>query len=96
MRVVVLRLSGIRVLDTSGANALAEIVADLRRRGIVVLLKGLRPEHRRLVESVGVLAQLEHDVHLFDELGPAVEHAREHVRQAHGARPRSAPSACSA
>lgn len=96
VRVVVLRLSGIRVLDTSGANALAEIVADLRRRGIVVLLKGLRPEHRRLVESVGVLAQLEHEAHLFDELAPAVEHARDHVRHTHGPRPRSAPTACSA
>lgn len=96
VRVVILRLSGIRVLDTSGANALGEIVADLRRRGIVVLLKGLRPEHRRLVESVGVLARLEHEAHLFDELAPAVEHAREHVRHAHRSLPRGAPSPCSA
>lgn len=82
VRVVVLRLSGIRLLDTSGANALGEIVDDLQRRGIVVLLKGLRPEHRRVMESVGALARLRHPAHLFDDLGAAVEHARTHVRRA--------------
>lgn len=86
VRVVVLRLSSINVLDTSGANALAEVVADLRRRGIVVLLKGLRPEHRRVVESVGVLAELQHHRHLFADLDDAIEHARSHVRRSEGDR----------
>lgn len=85
VRVVVLRLSAIRMLDTSGANALAEVVADLQRRGIVVLLKGLRPEHRRVVESVGVLAELQHHRHLFTDLDEAVEHARDHVRRSRAA-----------
>ena len=82
VRVVILRLSSIRVLDTSGANALAEIVHDLQRRGIVVLLKGLRPEHRRLVEAVGVLGGLQHHAHLFETLDAAVAHARAHVHRA--------------
>ena len=82
VRVVVLRLSGIRVLDTSGANALGEIVDDLQRRGIVVLLKGLRPEHRHVMESVGAIGRLRHPAHLFDELDAAIEHARSHVRRA--------------
>ncbi len=89
VRVVVLRLSSVRVMDTSGANALAEIVADLRRRGIVVLLKGLRPDQVRVVEAVGVLAGLGDRAHLFADLDAAVGHAREHV---HGtARCASAP-----
>ncbi len=82
VRVVVLRLSGVQVLDTSGANALAEIVGDLQHRGIVVLLKGLRPEHRRVATEVGVLDQLQHPKHLFDDLDAAIEHARSHVRRA--------------
>ena len=82
VRVVVLRLSGVRVLDISGANALAEIVADLQHRGIVVLLKGLRPEHRKVAGAAGVLDQLQHPKHLFDDLDAAIEHARSHVRRA--------------
>ena len=81
VRVVILRLSGIRVLDTSGAFALGEIVVSMQRRGIVVLLKGLRPEHRRVVEAIGVLEGLQHHSHLFDTLEDAVAHARRH---AHG------------
>lgn len=80
VRVVVLRLGNVRVLDASGANALAEIVTDLRRRGIVVLLKGLRPEHRHLARSVGVLDALGDEQHLFDDLDAALAHARSHVR----------------
>lgn len=81
VRVVILRLSGIKVLDTSGAWALGEIVVSMQRRGIVVLLKGLRPEHRRVVEAIGVLEGLQHHSHLFDTLDDAVAHARRH---AHG------------
>lgn len=84
VRVVILRLSGIRVLDADGANALAQVVDALQRRGVVVLLKGLRPEHRRLVEAVGVLAALQHERHLLDTLDDAIEHARSHVRRATG------------
>ena len=81
VRVVVLRLSRVSVLDTSGAHALAQIVTDLQHRGIVVLLKGMRPEHRRVAESIGVLAALQHEHHLFDDLDTALEHARSHVRR---------------
>jgi len=84
VRVVVLRLGNVRVLDASGANALVEIVDDLRRRGIVVLLKGLRPEHRRLAESLGVVDALADERHLFDHLDDALAHARAHVRRTLG------------
>jgi sulfate permease, SulP family len=84
VRVVVLRLSSVSVLDTSGAHALAQVVTDLQRRGIVVLLKGLRPQHRRVVESVGVLAALQDENHLFDDLDDALAHARSHVRRERG------------
>lgn len=85
VRVVVLRLGNVRVLDTSGANALAEIVTDLRRRGVVVLLKGLRPEHRRLAEGVGVLSAVGPEQHVFDDLDAALAHARTHVHRPHDA-----------
>lgn len=81
VRVVVLRMRGVRLLDASGANALAALVADMNRREIAVLIKGLRPEHHRVMDSVGVLAELHRRNHLFDDLEEAVEHARKHVRR---------------
>jgi SulP family sulfate permease len=79
VRVVVLRLSQLQVLDATGAQALGEIISTLQGRGVTVLLKGIRPGHRRLLETVGALDQLAQEHHLFDTLEAAVAHARKHV-----------------
>ncbi len=79
VRVVILRLPEIQVLDATGAQALGQVVADLERRGITVLLKGPRPEHLRVLQSVGALEKLAHEKHLFADLDEAIEHARSHV-----------------
>lgn len=84
VRVVILRLPSLTVLDATGAQALGEIVSDLESRGITVLLKGVRPEHLRILGAVGALDRLAHANHLFADLDDAVAHARSHV-----ARPRT-------
>ena len=81
VRVVILRLPDLQVLDATGAQALGDIVADLEHRGITVLLKGPRPEHERVLRSVGALDRLAGEHHLFVDLDAAVAHARLH---AHG------------
>lgn len=78
--VVILRLSQLRDLDASGARALAELVTDLERRGITVLIKGVQPGHLDLATNVGLLTALDRGDHLFEELGAAVAHARQHSR----------------
>lgn len=80
--VVVLRLSQLRYLDATGAQALVEVIRELEQRGITVLVKGVREEHLTLVTRVGVVAELRHHRHLFDCLDDAIEHARSHVRRA--------------
>ena len=80
--VVILRLSQLQLLDSTGAHTLAELVTVLERRGITVLLKGMRPEHVRLLSAAGTVHALRHPNHLFDELAPAVEHARSHIARA--------------
>jgi len=79
VRVVILRLADLQALDASAAHALGEIVEDLEHRGITVLLKGIRPEHRRILTIVGALDRLAHENHVFDDLDQAVAHARLHV-----------------
>jgi SulP family sulfate permease len=50
VEVVILRLGGLRVLDSTGAQALADLIAHLQDRDITVLLASLRPEHRLLLQ----------------------------------------------
>lgn len=83
VRVVILRLPELQVLDATGAQALGEIVADLERRGITVLLKGPRPEHERVLRAVGALDHLASERHVFADLDAAVAHARVHAGRGH-------------
>lgn len=86
IEVVVIRMSQLQFLDATGAQVVTELIGSLERRGITVLVKGIQPQHLGLAERVGVLRSLRHRNHLFDDLGPAVAHARSHiVRAAFGA-----------
>jgi sulfate permease, SulP family len=82
VRVVILRLPELQVLDATGAQALSEIVAELEGRGITVLIKGPRPDHLRILGTVGTLDRLAHENHLFTDLDAAVTHARLHAGRA--------------
>ena len=77
--VVILRLGRLRVLDSTGAQALADLISHLEDRGITVLLACLRPEHRRLLERVGALDTLAHANHVVPDIGAALAHARRHL-----------------
>jgi SulP family sulfate permease len=81
VEVVILRLGRLRVLDSTGALALADLVEHLQARGVTVLLASLRPEHRGLVERVGVLRALAHENHLLSGIDDALDHAHRHVRR---------------
>lgn len=77
--VVIIRLSQLGMLDATGAHTLAQIARDLEIRGITVIIKGIRSEHRELLTNVGVIEALRHENHLVDDLDDAVAHARTHV-----------------
>ncbi len=82
VEVVIVRMSMLGELDATGARAITEMVQGLERRGVTVLLKGIQERHLPLARRVGVLASLRHERHLFDDLGAAITHARDHVRRA--------------
>ncbi|MFN0030053.1 MAG: SulP family inorganic anion transporter [Acidimicrobiales bacterium] len=83
VKVVILRLPELQMLDATGAQALGDIIQELERRRITVLLKGPRPEHLRILREVGAIARLAHVNHLFDDLDAAIAHARDHVHRCH-------------
>lgn len=80
--VVIIRMSQLQLLDSTGAQVITELIRALERRGITVLVKGVQDRHLELVRRVGVIDSLRHQNHLFDDLDPAVEHARSHTRRA--------------
>ncbi|WP_245575455.1 SulP family inorganic anion transporter [Gulosibacter molinativorax] len=81
IEVVIIRLSHLGGLDSTGANALVEIIETFEKRGVTVLLKGLQPRHKQMAGAFGVYEALRDGRHAFDTLEDAVEHARSHIRR---------------
>lgn len=76
VRVVILRMSHLTALDTTGALTLRDAVGKLEHRDITVLMSGLREDHRRTLAAVGALPG---PGHLFDQTPEAIAVARELV-----------------
>ncbi len=90
--VVVLRLRRVPVMDATGAAALEALVDRLSRRRVRVLLSGLRPQPRQLLERMGVLERLERDgAHVFATTEEAIAAAERFVgagvQASHAGRP---------
>jgi SulP family sulfate permease len=79
VEVVILRLGRLKMLDSTGAQALADLVDHLERHGITVLLTSVRPEHQRLLERVGVIDALAHANHVSPSIDAALDHAHRHL-----------------
>lgn len=80
IKVVIIRLSQLQIVDSTGAHTLAELVTELEKEGATVLIKGIQPEHLQILKRLGLIDSLRHPNHLFAELEPAIEHARHHLQ----------------
>ncbi|WP_067173085.1 SulP family inorganic anion transporter [Microtetraspora niveoalba] len=76
VRVVILRMSRVSTVDATGAVVLGDVITRLERRGIVVLLSGIRPGHDQVLASLGVAAHLREDGLVFPDTPAAIRHAR--------------------
>ncbi|MEE1783273.1 SulP family inorganic anion transporter [Streptomyces sp. SP17BM10] len=77
--VVILRMSRVSAVDASGATVLGDAIARLRRRGTLVLVSGIRDEHHRPLDALGVLDRLRADGHVFAGTPDAIAFARNHL-----------------
>jgi sulfate permease, SulP family len=60
-RALVLRMRNVPAMDSTGLNALRELSRRARKDGIHVVLSGVRPQPRQVLERSGLLAELASD-----------------------------------
>lgn len=77
--VVILRMSRVTTLDATGASVLADAITRLERRGIVVLLSGIAPEHDDVLRSLGSASALRAAGRILPDTPTAIAHARDLV-----------------
>jgi SulP family sulfate permease len=83
IKVVILRMRRVPVMDATGLTALRGLVEALERKHIVVMVSGLQPQPREMLERTGVLDLISRNrEHLFATSEEAIAHAREHLGRA--------------
>lgn len=83
VRVVILRMSHVTTLDTTGAAVLAETIRSLEARGVTVLISGLAERFHSALTVSGILEHLTRSHHLFEHTPDAIAHARKHAARIH-------------
>jgi SulP family sulfate permease len=81
VRVVILRMSRVSTLDSTGASVLGDAITRLEQRGITVLLSGIRPRHDQVLTTLGVADHLRENRLLFPDTPGAIAHARSLVAE---------------
>lgn len=76
VRVVILRLSRVSTLDATGARVLGDAIARLERRGITVLVSGIRAHHDPVLSAVGAIEHLRAAGRVFADTPAAISYAR--------------------
>lgn len=90
---LILRLEGVPIIDASGVNALHTIQETLSKRGVKLLVVGMRPRVRALLAKMGLLETITlHGKHDFQTIGDAILHAWSHVTRNGHVRPDAPPS----
>lgn len=79
VRIVILRLSRVTSLDVTGAQVLGDAINRLERRGITVLLSGIRPGHDQILATLGVAETLRESGRAFLDTPAAISYARDLV-----------------
>ena len=74
--VVILRLSRVTTLDATGGLMLDDAIAQLERRGIAVLVSGVKPGHREVLLRLGTAPHLREQGRVFATTPDAIAHAR--------------------
>jgi SulP family sulfate permease len=76
VKVVIIRLSRISTLDVTGAQVLGDAITRLERRGIIVLLSGIRPHHDAILLTLGIADELRAANRIFPNTPAAIVQAR--------------------
>lgn len=79
--VVILRMSRVSTVDATGALVLGDAIERLERRGICVLLSGVRPDHTRALTALGAGARLFERGSVFDSTPEAIDFAHTLLRE---------------
>lgn len=70
-KMVLIRTDKVPLIDQSGLYALEDVIIDLERQGIEVLLVGVQEQPKYLMKVIGMIGELIEEEHLFENFSTA-------------------------
>lgn len=73
VRVVIFRMKKVPHIDQTGLYALEEVILTLKKKGVAVVMTGLRPQALRMLRRINLVPGLVPENYLFDTFKDCVE-----------------------
>ncbi len=80
VKALILRMDRVPYIDQSGLYALEEVIFDLRKRGIEVIITGLKEQPYDMLKAVDIIPDLVPEEDLFANVGACFEYLREKLK----------------
>jgi SulP family sulfate permease len=80
-KVLILRMSRVLYMDTTGESYLANIVHDFKKHGGIILISGMRPQPKEIAKRTGIYEEIGEE-HFFSHTGEALAYALHHIDKA--------------
>ena len=77
---VIIRMDRVPYIDQSGLYALEEVISELLKQGIVVLMVDIKPQPKYLMESIDIIPDLIKKAHIFDTFTECTNYIKNNVK----------------
>ncbi len=79
---VVIRMGRMQYMDQSGLYAMEDVLQDLKRKGITVLLVGILEQPKYMMQRIDIIPDLIPEEHIFEDFKPCLEWIKENLKEA--------------
>ncbi|GAA4269164.1 SulP family inorganic anion transporter [Hyunsoonleella aestuarii] len=79
-KAVIIRMGRMQYMDQSGLYAMEDVLVDLEKSGISVLLVGLLKQPRYMMERIDIIPDLIPPEHIFDSFKDCIKWIKENIR----------------
>ena len=78
---VIIRMNRMQYIDQSGLYALEDVLVDLKKQGMDVLLVGLLAQPKYMMETIDIIPDLIPEEHLFDSFKDCLKYVRKKLHK---------------
>ena len=84
IRALIIRMDRVPHIDQTGLYAMEEVIFDLQKKGVLVLLTGVQDQPRDMLRTIDIVPDLLPESRIFDEFGQSIEWLKQELNVENG------------